>query len=115
MSYQDKLERADNHLKVLGLSCNTDKTIVYRFLRNRGIQLKPVYWESLPTNIVLKFIEFFFVYLFITYLFSLAQENSMFMDTLTNALITSSAFSIAISIYYLIVARRKSLIKWEKV
>ncbi|HHX8266348.1 TPA: DUF6404 family protein [Vibrio diabolicus] len=115
MSYQDKLERADNHLKDLGLSCNTDKTILYRFLRSRGVQLKPVYWESLHMNIVLKFIEFFTVYLFITYLFSLAQENSKFIDTLTNALIMSSVFSIAISVYYLIVARRKSLIKWDKI
>ncbi|MGF1751945.1 DUF6404 family protein [Vibrio cionasavignyae] len=114
MCYQEKLERADNQLKSLGLSCNTDKTILYRFLRKQGFKLKPVYYESFFKNVVLKFTEFFIVYFSITYLFSLAQDGVSVMVTLANAFGVSSVFAIAMSIYYLLMAKKSLLTDWER-
>jgi len=111
----EKLARADTYLRSVGLSCNTDKTILYRFLRSRGVALKPVYWESFHKNVVLKFTEFFIVYLAITYLFSLAQDEARFIDTFFSAVFISSAFSFVLSLYYHFQSRRNGLKDWNNI
>ncbi len=115
MSFQEKLERADDHLRSLGLSSNTDKTILYKFLRSRGLQIKPPFWEPFFTNVLLKFVEFFFIYFFITYLFSLAQKDAVFMDTFQSAIGLSLGSSFAMSVYYRVVAKKNNLIRWDKI
>ncbi|BBL90505.1 hypothetical protein VroAM7_31580 [Vibrio rotiferianus] len=114
MNYKEKLERADKQLKVSGLSCRTDKSFFYRFLRKRGFELKPVYYESFFKNVALKFTEFFIIFFPMTYLFSLAQDGVMFIDTLINALAVSAVFAIVLSAHYLNVVKISSLSDWNE-
>lgn len=114
MSYKDKLERADEQLRASGLSCSTDKSFFYRFLRKQGFELKPVYYESFFKNVAVKFTEFFIIFFPMTYLFSLAQDGVMLIDTLINALAVSSVFAIILSVYYHNIVKRSSLSDWNE-
>jgi len=115
MSHQEKLERADEYLQTLGLSCKSDKSYFYRFLRRRGFELKPMYWEPFYKNFTLKFVEFFVFYFSFIYLFSLVGVGLTLAATLVNALLTSSIFAIIISSYHRYVVKKHKLIDWEKI
>jgi hypothetical protein len=115
MSHQEKLARADEYLQTVGLPCKTDKTYLYRFLRRRGFELKPMYWESFYKNVTLKFVEFFLFYFSFIYLFSLVGVGLTLAATLVNALLTSSIFAIMISTHHRYLVKKHKLIDWEKI
>lgn len=115
MSHQEKLARADEYLQTVGLPCKTDKTYLYRFLRRRGFELKPMYWEPFYKNVALKFVEFFVIYFSIVYMFSFAGVGLTLSATLINALLVSSIFAIMMSVHHRYLVKKHKLIDWEKI
>ena len=113
MSYDTKMDKAVDELERAGIRSSSHHAFSHKFLRKLGVKVRPSYYEPIWRNFLVLGVEFFVLFFLFSVIFRYDPPTDTYLTLANEVMMGTSAYALLMSMYYIFMARRCNLSKWE--